>query len=57
MCPPTYFKISYTINSHMNLSNQIDSNKAKEQWECLKNTYIQLGLTVIEISHIKISLT
>ena len=53
MCPPTYFDVEYEINPWMNVSVQPDRQKAQEQWENLKKTYIDLGVTVETIDQVK----
>lgn len=46
---PNYFDLEYKINNHMDLNQKIDRTKAIQQWEALKNAYLQLGLNVVEI--------
>jgi len=53
MCPPTFYDIEYIINPWMNLNNQPDIQKAKEEWEHLYNTYRELGVSVEIINQIK----
>ncbi|NBX93201.1 MAG: amidinotransferase [Proteobacteria bacterium] len=50
MASPDFFKVAYAINPYMtdesgNLK-QVDSTKAREQWEGLRRTFIELGLKV-----------
>lgn len=49
MCPPTFFSIAYEINPWMNLQNPVDSQRAKEQWQQLRDTYLRLGWQVDEM--------
>ncbi len=46
MTPPDFFKIDYAINTHMTDNtgalNSIDTEKAKNQWITLKDTFISL---------------
>jgi len=46
MCPPDYFSISYAINPWMKVGENSDPEKAKKQWETLKETIEQLGAKV-----------
>jgi N-dimethylarginine dimethylaminohydrolase len=46
MCPPDYFGIEYEINPWMNVQAGSDSNLARQQWEGLYQTLIELGATV-----------
>uniref|UniRef100_A0A7I4Z7Z6 Amidinotransferase n=2 Tax=Haemonchus contortus TaxID=6289 RepID=A0A7I4Z7Z6_HAECO len=46
MCRPTYFKVSYAINPWMEMKNPVDTKKAMEQWNTLKNTIEKCGATV-----------
>ncbi len=49
MSPPDYFDIEYSINPWMNVDNPVDPNRAKSEWETLKNTYINLSLSILTI--------
>lgn len=46
MCRPTYFSIVYEINPWMDVTNQVDSQKAKAQWQQLYDFYLDHGITV-----------
>jgi N-dimethylarginine dimethylaminohydrolase len=43
MCSPQYFEVTYAINPWMNTSIPVDVERAKLQWEVLRNTYLSLG--------------
>jgi len=49
LCSPDYFVINYSINPWMN-GPSIDLNRAKSQWESLRDTIISLGAKVEIIS-------
>lgn len=53
MVSPAHFKVDYAINPFMTDESgqlkQIDSQKAFEQWNILKNLYKDMGLSVIKI--------
>lgn len=53
MCPPTYFEIDYEINQWMKLSDQVDPDRAQEQWQTIKTTYEHLGHQIKLIDPIK----
>lgn len=53
MCAPNYFDVEYVINPWMNIENQPDREKAHMQWEMLRQTYIQLGVTVETVAQVK----
>ena len=44
MCPPDYFSIDEEINVHMHKEDQPDARKARQQWQELVRTYIELGV-------------
>jgi N-dimethylarginine dimethylaminohydrolase len=50
MAEPTYFDVEYAINPFMKDAqghlNKIDKEKARSQWEELKNNFLNLGLQV-----------
>ncbi|PIO57191.1 hypothetical protein TELCIR_21405, partial [Teladorsagia circumcincta] len=46
MCRPTYFKVSYAINPWMAVNNPVDTTKAMNQWNNLKDTIEKCGATV-----------
>jgi N-dimethylarginine dimethylaminohydrolase len=43
MCAPTHFEVAYAINPWMDMSNPVDVDRARLQWEVLRNTYLSLG--------------
>ncbi|MEE6274158.1 dimethylargininase [Georgenia wangjunii] len=43
MCPPTYFTVSYEINPWMHPEVPTSTERAVEQWESLRGTYLELG--------------
>jgi len=49
MCRPTYFAVEYTINPWMDPTGAVDTALAVQQWETLRQTYLDLGHTVEEI--------
>ncbi|MFE1177156.1 dimethylargininase [Streptomyces sp. NPDC058773] len=49
MCPPTYFRVSYSINPWMNPDKPVDLGLAHAQWEDLRDRYRALGHTVEEL--------
>ncbi|MEV7086772.1 dimethylargininase [Streptomyces sp. NPDC093085] len=46
MCPPEYFKVTYSINPWMNPAKPVDQRLALVQWEDLRDRYRSLGHTV-----------
>jgi N-dimethylarginine dimethylaminohydrolase len=46
MTPPTFFAVEYAINPWMDTSKTVDAHRAMNQWECLRQTYKELGHTV-----------
>ncbi|WP_416069139.1 dimethylargininase [Streptomyces buecherae] len=50
MCPPTHFKVSYSINPWMDPNKPVDLALARTQWEVLRDRYRALGHTVEELS-------
>jgi N-dimethylarginine dimethylaminohydrolase len=46
MCPPTYFDIEYSINPWMDPENRVDRQLARDQWENVYYTLINLGVEV-----------
>lgn len=46
MCRPEYFTVSYEINPWMDVSRPTDTARAVEQWERLRDVYLDLGHTV-----------
>lgn len=46
MCRPTYFAVTYAINPWMRQATPVDIDRAIEQWEQLRRTYLELGHTV-----------
>jgi N-dimethylarginine dimethylaminohydrolase len=43
MCAPEHFQVTYAINPWMDLDNRVDVDRARLQWEILRNTYLSLG--------------
>jgi N-dimethylarginine dimethylaminohydrolase len=41
MCPPTYFEVFYEINPWMHVSDKVDINLAKKQWDNLYKIYVK----------------
>ena len=46
MTPPTFFAVEYAINPWMDTSMPVDTHRAMDQWESLRQTYKELGHTV-----------
>ena len=46
MTAPTFFAVEYAINPWMDTSTPVDTHVALNQWECLRQTYKELGHTV-----------
>ncbi|MFE5487881.1 dimethylargininase [Streptomyces sp. NPDC056527] len=46
MCPPTHFKVTYSINPWMDPTKPVDLPLALAQWEDLQARYVSLGHTV-----------
>jgi N-dimethylarginine dimethylaminohydrolase len=46
MCRPTYFAVDYAINPWMDPTTPVDVERARSQWEALRQTYVSLGHTV-----------
>lgn len=46
MCRPDYFDVVYEINPWMDVTNRPDMARAAEQWERLRQTYLDLGAEV-----------
>lgn len=46
MCPPEYFTVEYAINPWMDPSAPVDRERARKQWQELRDTYERLGHTV-----------
>ncbi|KAK6024943.1 Amidinotransferase, partial [Ostertagia ostertagi] len=46
MCRPTYFKVFYAINPWMAVNNPVDTKKATNQWNKLKETIENCGAKV-----------
>ncbi|MET7638720.1 dimethylargininase [Streptomyces sp. NPDC005438] len=49
MCPPTHFRVTYSINPWMDPSKPVDLPLAMTQWEHLRDLYRSLGHTVEEL--------
>ncbi|MEU1377563.1 dimethylargininase [Streptomyces triculaminicus] len=50
MCPPTYFRVTYSINPWMDPGKPVDLPLALAQWEDLRDRYRSLGHTVEELT-------
>ncbi|WP_344571171.1 dimethylargininase [Streptomyces caniferus] len=50
MCPPTHFRVSYSINPWMNPDKPVDPALAYAQWEDLRDRYRALGHRVEELT-------
>jgi N-dimethylarginine dimethylaminohydrolase len=51
MCAPEFFTVSYAINPWMRPSdNPVDTSRARQQWEQLRDTFTSLGHTVRTIT-------
>ena len=46
MCKPDYFDVTYSINDWMDVNDPVDKAMAKQQWEKLHQTYLDLGYEV-----------
>lgn len=46
MCRPEHFTVSYEINPWMDVSRPTDTARAVQQWERLRDVYLDLGHTV-----------
>ena len=46
MTPPTFFAVEYAINPWMDTSTPVDTHRATNQWENLRQTYKELGHAV-----------
>jgi N-dimethylarginine dimethylaminohydrolase len=46
MCEPVHFRIAYEINPWMRRSNQVDGERALEQWRRLHAALVELGVEV-----------
>jgi N-dimethylarginine dimethylaminohydrolase len=46
MTEPRYFAVEYAINPWMDTSTPVDPQRAVDQWESLRRTYLDLGHTV-----------
>jgi len=49
LCPPTFFRIAYTINPWMKCE-LVNVDKAMRQWEMLRLVLVELGVTVQELT-------
>ena len=43
MCRPEHFEVSYAINPWMDVTRSVDRDRAIQQWETLRRTYLALG--------------
>ena len=39
MCRPDYFGVEYEINPWMHIQNEVDHDRAEEQWNALFDAY------------------
>lgn len=46
MCRPDFFEVSYSINPWMDPAEPVDRGRAIDQWEGLRETYLDFGHTV-----------
>ncbi len=49
MCPPTHYRVSYSINPWMDPDKPVDVTTALFQWEELRDRYLALGHAVEEL--------
>lgn len=49
LCPPTYYNIEYEINPWMHIENKVLKKTAQDEYNLLKQTYIDLGVDILEI--------
>ncbi len=50
MCPPDYYGIEYEINPWMSRSRGSTPERARSQWQALRDTLFRLGVTVDELA-------
>ncbi|MBF9128119.1 amidinotransferase [Plantactinospora sp. S1510] len=50
MCPPEYFTVEYAINPWMDTATPVDPELAVKQWHQLRETLLDLGHTVHELT-------
>lgn len=50
MCPPDHYGIHYEINPWMSTERQADHALAVEQWNCLRQTLVDVGAEISEVS-------
>ena len=46
MCPPTHFRVDYSINPWMDPGAPVDRSLAVSQWKALRDVYLALGHSV-----------
>lgn len=46
MCPPTHFRVDYSINPWMDPATPVDAELVLRQWESLRSLYLELGHAV-----------
>jgi len=49
MCPPSHYEVVYEINVWMDKDNQVDIDRAHQQYKNLVDVYRSLGVEVMEI--------
>jgi N-dimethylarginine dimethylaminohydrolase len=50
MCPPEHFRVTYAINPWMDPTAPVDPELAVKQWQRLRETLVELGHTVHELT-------
>jgi N-dimethylarginine dimethylaminohydrolase len=46
MCEPTYFDIEYVINPWMDTNNRVNKERARAQWEKVRDVLLNLGVAI-----------
>ena len=49
MSPPEHFVVEYAINPWMHPGEPASAGRAGEQWQRVRDTYLELGHTVLDI--------
>jgi len=50
LCPPKYFNIEYEINPWMHVENKVIKHTVQDEYQKLKQTYLDLGVNILEIT-------
>jgi N-dimethylarginine dimethylaminohydrolase len=50
MCPPTYFDVEYAINPWMTQGDKVDTAKAMQQWQAMKDAIETLGGAEVKLA-------